>query len=37
MFDPKKGEGFWYGIHEHLVKPVMASLIDRPASGYTRN
>jgi CubicO group peptidase (beta-lactamase class C family) len=37
MFDAKKGEGFWYGIHEHLVKPVMASLTDRPEGGYTRN
>lgn len=37
MFDAKKGEGFWYGIHEHLVKPVMASLIDRPEGGSTRN
>jgi hypothetical protein len=37
MFDAKKGERFWYGIHEHLVKPLMASLIDRPEGGSTRN
>lgn len=36
MFDPAKGEGFYYGVEKYLLNMLMDAMLDRPSEKHVR-